>query len=312
MRAPPASNRPTMGARAFMAMSWIFTIFCAWVSDSEPPNTVKSLANTKTVRPLTVPHPVTTPSPGILVCAMPNSSQRCSTNMSNSSNELRSSRSAMRSRAVSLPRLCWASVRFFPPPRRAWPRRCSSFARMSFIGPPCGRPRPCIADAPKRSNLASASRPCSPDGLRPAAQVGRFRLANHSMAEPGNIRVSARRSIRATFVLHGGQQPGRRLHLGEAEGAALERQRVAAPLLEIPVLVDMGRVPCVFDLEPAAQHRECQQRRPGQRRHRVQCPEPPRVVGDGAPRGGERSRRLLDEHHALREHEIRAELLARP
>ena len=41
-------------------------IFWACASDSEPPNTVKSLAKTKTVRPLTVPQPVTTPSPGIL------------------------------------------------------------------------------------------------------------------------------------------------------------------------------------------------------------------------------------------------------
>src|SRR5207302_11214251 len=77
MRAPPASNRPTIGARAFMAMSWILVIFWAWVSDSEPPNTVKSLAQAKTVRPLTVPQPVTTPSPGILVFAMPNSVARC-------------------------------------------------------------------------------------------------------------------------------------------------------------------------------------------------------------------------------------------
>ena len=53
-----------IGARAFIAMSWILTIFCAWVSDSEPPNTVKSLANTNILRPLTVPQPVTTPSPG--------------------------------------------------------------------------------------------------------------------------------------------------------------------------------------------------------------------------------------------------------
>ena len=41
-------------------------IFCACVSDSEPPNTVKSLAKTKTLRPFTVPQPVTTPSPAIL------------------------------------------------------------------------------------------------------------------------------------------------------------------------------------------------------------------------------------------------------
>ena len=55
-----------IGALAFIAMSWILMIFCAWVSDSEPPNTVKSLANTKVLRPLTVPQPVTTPSPGTL------------------------------------------------------------------------------------------------------------------------------------------------------------------------------------------------------------------------------------------------------
>ena len=76
-----------IGARAFIAMSWILMIFCAWVSDSEPPNTVKSLAKTNTVRPFTVPQPVTTPSPGIFVLSMPKSVARCSTNMSNSSNE---------------------------------------------------------------------------------------------------------------------------------------------------------------------------------------------------------------------------------
>ncbi len=66
MRAPPASNRPMIGARAFSAMSWILMIFWACVSESEPPNTVKSLAKANTVRPLTVPQPVTTPSPGNL------------------------------------------------------------------------------------------------------------------------------------------------------------------------------------------------------------------------------------------------------
>src|SRR5437660_1376802 len=113
MRAPPASKRPTIGARAFMAMSWILTILPACVSDSEPPNTVKSLAKTKQVRPFTVPQPVTTPSPGIFCLSMPNSEVRCSTNMSISSNEALSRRRSMRSRAVSLPRLCWASMGSF-------------------------------------------------------------------------------------------------------------------------------------------------------------------------------------------------------
>ena len=64
-----------------------------------------------------------------------NSDERCSTNMSNSSNEPLSSKSSMRSRAVSLPRLCWASMRFSPPPRRASSRRFSSLSRMSFMSP---------------------------------------------------------------------------------------------------------------------------------------------------------------------------------
>src|SRR5450432_3785982 len=122
-----------IGALAFIAMSWIFTIFCAWVSDSEPPNTVKSLANTNVLRPLTVPQPVTTPSPGTLVFSMPNSTERCSTNMSNSSKEPLSSSSSMRSRAVSLPRACCASMRFSPPPSFAPARRSSRVSRMSFM-----------------------------------------------------------------------------------------------------------------------------------------------------------------------------------
>ena len=47
------------------------------------------------------------------------------TNMSNSSNDPLSSRSSMRSRAVSLPRACCASMRFSPPPSLAPTRRSS-------------------------------------------------------------------------------------------------------------------------------------------------------------------------------------------
>src|SRR3984957_16651120 len=123
-----------IGALAFIAMSWILTIFCAWVSDSEPPNTVKYLANTNVLRPLTVPQPVTTPSPGTLVFSMPNSIERCSTNMSNSSKLPLSSKSSMRSRAVSLRRACCASMRFSLPPSLAPARRSSRVSRISFIG----------------------------------------------------------------------------------------------------------------------------------------------------------------------------------
>ena len=59
-------------------MSCSLVIFCACVSESEPPKTVKSLAKTKTARPLTVPQPVTTPSPEIFSpWSMPKSVQRC-------------------------------------------------------------------------------------------------------------------------------------------------------------------------------------------------------------------------------------------
>jgi hypothetical protein len=46
MRAPPASNRPMIGAPTFMAWRWTLTILAAWAPDSEPPNTVKSLEKT--------------------------------------------------------------------------------------------------------------------------------------------------------------------------------------------------------------------------------------------------------------------------
>ena len=44
MRAPPESFSPTTGAPDSIAMSMILTILAALVSDSEPPNTVKSWA----------------------------------------------------------------------------------------------------------------------------------------------------------------------------------------------------------------------------------------------------------------------------
>ena len=46
MRAPPESFRPMTGAPFWTAMSMILQIFWAWVSDSEPPKTVKSWLKT--------------------------------------------------------------------------------------------------------------------------------------------------------------------------------------------------------------------------------------------------------------------------
>ena len=65
MRAPPESLSPTTGAPTFIARSMSLQIFAAFVSESDPPKTVKSCAKTKTGRPSTRTEPATTPSPGI-------------------------------------------------------------------------------------------------------------------------------------------------------------------------------------------------------------------------------------------------------
>ena len=64
---------PMTGAPTCMAWSMILQIFSAWASLSEPPKTVKSWLKTNTSRPLMVPWPVTTPSPGIRCSSMPKS-----------------------------------------------------------------------------------------------------------------------------------------------------------------------------------------------------------------------------------------------
>ena len=53
----------------------ILQIFRALVSESEPPNTVKSCANTYTRRPSTRPKPVMKPSPGGRWSSIPKSSR---------------------------------------------------------------------------------------------------------------------------------------------------------------------------------------------------------------------------------------------
>jgi hypothetical protein len=62
MRAPPESLIPITGAPTEVARSMTLHTFSAKTSPSEPPNTVKSWLNTKTLRPSMVPHPVITPS----------------------------------------------------------------------------------------------------------------------------------------------------------------------------------------------------------------------------------------------------------
>src|SRR5208337_3131173 len=119
MRAPPESFKPMTGAPLRMARSMILQIFCALVSESEPPNTVKSCAKTYTRRPSMRPNPVTNPSPMGRVSAEPKSTQRWRTNLSSSSNVPSSSKRCIRSRAESLPALCWRSRRSVPPPASA-------------------------------------------------------------------------------------------------------------------------------------------------------------------------------------------------
>src|SRR5512140_106006 len=128
MRAPPESLSPTTGAPAFIARSITLQTFAAFVSESEPPKTVKSCAKTKTGRPSTRIAPATTPSPGYAFASLsiPKSRQRWTTNGSISSKEPGSARSSTRSRAESLPDLCCFSRRSRPPPRREAVRRSSS------------------------------------------------------------------------------------------------------------------------------------------------------------------------------------------
>ena len=69
MRAPAPSLMPMNGAPTDSARSMTLWIFSAKTSPRAPPKTVKSWEKTKTLRPSTVPQPVTTPSvsgPGVL------------------------------------------------------------------------------------------------------------------------------------------------------------------------------------------------------------------------------------------------------
>ena len=177
MRAPPLSFRPITGAPTFIAMSMTLQIFCACRSLSEPPNTVKSWPKTKTRRPLIVPDPVTTPSPGTFCVCMPKSTQLCSTYMSSSSNEPSSS-STSRSRAVSLPLVCCAAMRFSPPPSRACSRRRSSSwivvamrGSYSQVGRETTNRASSLRGAKRRSNPAGVPRRLC--GQRPSNLGGR-------------------------------------------------------------------------------------------------------------------------------------------
>jgi hypothetical protein len=109
-------------------------IFAACVSDSEPPRTVKSLAKTKTVRPLIVPQPVTTPSPGNLGLAI-----HAEIDAAVLHEHVELFKGVLVHEKFDplargqLARVCCASIRAAPPPSRAWARRSSSVSKISFM-----------------------------------------------------------------------------------------------------------------------------------------------------------------------------------
>ena len=98
------------GAPVCSARSITLQTFCACTSPIEPPNTVKSCDATNTLRPSIVPYPVTIPSPGGRLSAIPKSWARWTANGSVSTNEPASIRMSSRSRAVSLPLSCCFSA----------------------------------------------------------------------------------------------------------------------------------------------------------------------------------------------------------
>ena len=108
---------PMMGAPFRMARSITLHIFSAATSESEPPKTVKSWG--VDVRGAAGDLPVAGDDGSRRGTSCPtrrNSLERWVTNEPSSSNEPGSTRSSMRSRAVSLPRACCCSARASPPP----------------------------------------------------------------------------------------------------------------------------------------------------------------------------------------------------
>src|SRR6266436_9894319 len=132
MRAPPESLMPMIGMRFFRARSITLMTFSANTSPSDPPNTVASWLNSITSRPPILAMPVTTPSPATRFDSRPKADARLTAKMSSSSNELRSTRREMRSRAVSLFLACWRLNASASP----WPAsylRCRSRFRGSTL-----------------------------------------------------------------------------------------------------------------------------------------------------------------------------------
>ena len=146
------------------------------------------------MRPLMVPQPVTTPSPGMRFFSVPNSVPRCSTNMSNSSKLCGIEQNSMRSRAVSLPRPCWASIRASPPP--ALRQRPAFFQFVDDVFHGAGR---LGGDGPSPSSPASRQgQPCAmhpfppPGAGAPAASASWSRpISRPDRPRPGGTAAKA-------------------------------------------------------------------------------------------------------------------------
>ena len=79
IRAPPESLMPISGHPYLSARSMTLQTLSANTSERLPPKTVKSCEKTKTLRPKTVPYPVTTASPYGRLSSIPKSGVRCLT-----------------------------------------------------------------------------------------------------------------------------------------------------------------------------------------------------------------------------------------
>src|SRR4051794_10095472 len=83
---------------------------------------------------------------------------------------------------------------------------------------------------------------------------------------------------RAFAISHRRQNLRRRPEIQEPGQAARRDLLVEAPLLDIPVLIDMSGSPDLVLIERAAQQSQCQQRGAGHRRHNMECRDRPWIV----------------------------------
>src|SRR5208337_2365984 len=127
-RAPPESLMKMNGLPVCSASSITSATLWQWSSPAEPPRTVKSWLARWTSRPSIAAAPVTTPSAGTSLPAIPKRVCRCCANRPTSSKLPASTRASTRSRAVCFPSSLCLAWRSGPPP-------CSSSALLAWRSP---------------------------------------------------------------------------------------------------------------------------------------------------------------------------------